>query len=537
MKTTFTPANLSTRNEYIILFLILVIAIAVRLYVINYDLPFVYDQDEPLFVTYALSMLKNRDLNPHWFGAPASTTMYLLALVYAGIFGVGRVTGIFQSAEDFRNLYYSNPTVFYVSGRIISAVFGVATIWLVYKLGRRLFGSAAGLIAAAMVTICPIHILLSQQVRMDMPMTFFIMLAFWYCLNILEHQDWTSYLLAGFFTGLATISKYPAIVFSVSIAITHFLATPLKRWSDHRKLLGSALACVTGAFVGSPFVFLDFRTVLKNVIHEARPEHLSATGEGLLRNFIWYVKDPLPNALGIIGLILAVIGLFLCLSSKQKSRWVLISFPILFLLFISSLSLRWERWILPVVPFLTLLTAFALTYLVELWRRRVSRGVALSGAALLLLILFVPLLKSSIKHVRETAGPYTSSVTRNWMLDHLKGSRVLVEAYGPHLPANDFTVFVVNEAGQLVEAAILGGEAEPGWEVGRVKDLGNIRSQGIDYVLITGYYQHFLDEKGKYPAQVQNYERLINESKLVYDIQSSPGVSRGPRVRVLQLTR
>src|SRR6185436_11699624 len=168
MKTTLTLASLSIRNEYLILFLILIAAIAVRLYAINYDLPFVYDQDEPMFVQHALSMLKNRDLNPHWFGPPASTTMYLLALVYGTIFGVGRIIGTFQSAEDFRNLYYSNPTVFYLSGRIISAVFGVATIWLVYKIGRRLFGSATSLIAAAVVTLSPIHILLSQQVRMDM---------------------------------------------------------------------------------------------------------------------------------------------------------------------------------------------------------------------------------------------------------------------------------------------------------------------------------------------------------------------------------
>lgn len=537
MKTTSTPADLSTRNEYLILFLILIFAIVIRLYSINYDLPFVYDQDEPMFVQHALSMLKNRDLNPHWFGPPASTTMYLLAVVYGAIFGVGRVIGTFQSAEDFRNLYYSNPTAFYLSGRIICALFGVATIWLVYKLGRRLFGSATGLMAAAILTLSPIHLLLSQQVRMDMQMTFLIMLAFWYCLNILEKHDWTSYLLAGFFTGLATVTKYPAIVFSVSIAITHFLATPLKRWSEHRKLLGSGLACVGGAFIGSPFVFLDFRTVLKDVIQEARPEHLSATGEGLLRNFIWYAKGPLPNALSLIGLLLAVVGLLLCLRSQQKSRWVLISFPILFLLFISALHLRWERWVLPAVPFLGLLAAFATTYFFDLLRRRFSRRVALTAAAVLLVVLFVPLLRSAISYARETAGPYTSSLARQWMLDHLKGSRVLIEVYGPRLPVNDFKVFAVDEAGQLVEAPPLGDTAEPGWEIGRVKDLADFRSRGIDYVLLTGYYEHFLDEKEKYPTQVLKYEQLMNESNVVYEVQSSPGVSRGPRVRILQLKR
>jgi hypothetical protein len=192
---------------------------------------------------------------------------------------------------------------------------------------------------------------------------------------------------------------------------------------------------------------------------------------------------------------------------------------------------------LPAVPFLALLSAFAAVYLIGVLRSRFSRGVVVSGATVLLLVLFVPLLRHSIAYVRETAGPYTSSLARNWMLDHIKGSRVLVEVYGPRLPTNEFMTFVVDEKGQLVEGAIRGSNAEPGWEIGRLQNLDDLTSHGIDYVLITGYYQHFLDEKEKYPAEVQIYERLMNESKIVYDVQSVPGVSRGPRVRILQLTR
>jgi hypothetical protein len=192
---------------------------------------------------------------------------------------------------------------------------------------------------------------------------------------------------------------------------------------------------------------------------------------------------------------------------------------------------------LPAVPFFALLSAFAAVYLIGVLRSRFSRSVVFLGATVLLLVLFVPLLKNSIAHVRETAGPYTSSLARNWMLNHIKGSRVLVEVYGPRLPANEFKTFMVDETGHLVEAKILGSNAEPGWDAGRLQNLDDLRSRGIDYVLMTGYYQHFLDEKEKYSGQVQTYERLMNNSKIVYDIQSVPGVSRGPRVRILQLTR
>ncbi len=169
--------------------------------------------------------------------------------------------------------------------------------------------------------------------------------------------------------------------------------------------------------------------------------------------------------------------------------------------------------------------------------KRFDRRVAFSAAAVLLVALFVPLVRSSISQAQEISGPYTSTLARQWMTDHLKGSRVLVEVYAPRLPASDFKVFVVDETGELSEAEILGRNAEPGWEIGRVKELADVSARNIEYVVMTGYYQHFLDEKERYPNEVKNYERIMSQGKLVYDVQSIPGVSRGPRVRIFQLSQ
>ncbi len=528
---------LSNHRPMIGLFAILAVALALRAYGIRHDLPFVYDQDEPMFVTRALTILKNQDLNPHWFGPPATTTIYLLALVYALIFAGGIVVGIFRSPEEFKNLYYSDPTVFYLSGRLVSVLFGIAAIWLVYKIGRRLFNPATGIIAAAILAISPIHISLSQQVRMDTQMAFLILLAYWFCLNILEKGDWTSYLLAGFFTGVATVTKYPAIVFSLTIALSHVLRARSLRLTEQRRLIGSAAACVIGAFSCSPFLFLDFRTVLKDVIQEARPEHLAATGEGLPLNILWYLRGPLPHSLSVAGLALALIGIVLCLTSRDKARWTLVSFPIFFLLFISSLSLRWDRWILPVIPFMGLLAAFAITHISSMLLKRFDRRVALAATAVLLIAVLIPMLRSSILQARETSGPYTSTLARQWMLDHIAGSRVLIEVYAPPLPASDFKVFVVDEKGDLAAARVAGSYSAPDWEIGRLKDAGTLAAQNIQYFVMTGYYQNFLNEKAKYPHEVATYEALMRRGELVYDVEATPGKSRGPRVRIFKLNQ
>ena len=43
-------------------------------------------------------------------------------------------------------------------GRVVSAVFGVATVFLVYKAGKVLYGTSAGLIAALFMALMPYHV-------------------------------------------------------------------------------------------------------------------------------------------------------------------------------------------------------------------------------------------------------------------------------------------------------------------------------------------------------------------------------------------
>ena len=127
-----------SRYSRIILISILVIGFLIRLYGINWGLPYLYDPDEPIFVQLAGNILADRNLNPHWFGAPATTIIYMLAGLYTLIFLMGRGLGIFASSEDFAALYFQDPTIFYLSGRLISAVFGIATIVIIYLIGTRI---------------------------------------------------------------------------------------------------------------------------------------------------------------------------------------------------------------------------------------------------------------------------------------------------------------------------------------------------------------------------------------------------------------
>ena len=58
-------------------------------------------------------------------------------------------------------------------GRILSAAFGIATIVVVYRLGALLYGRRAGFVAALFISVMPYHVVVSRQVLLDAPMTFF----------------------------------------------------------------------------------------------------------------------------------------------------------------------------------------------------------------------------------------------------------------------------------------------------------------------------------------------------------------------------
>ena len=57
--------------------------------------------------------------------------------------------------------------------RFVVAAMGVATVYLVYELGKLLYGSRTGLVAALLMALMPYHVVVTRQVLLDGPMTLF----------------------------------------------------------------------------------------------------------------------------------------------------------------------------------------------------------------------------------------------------------------------------------------------------------------------------------------------------------------------------
>jgi len=74
--------------------------------------------------------------------------------------------------------------------RLLSALTGILTLPLLFVVGRRLFGSAAGAAAALIGAVAPIHIALSQSARGYTLLAFLSLLSLWLLYEAWGHGGW-----------------------------------------------------------------------------------------------------------------------------------------------------------------------------------------------------------------------------------------------------------------------------------------------------------------------------------------------------------
>jgi 4-amino-4-deoxy-L-arabinose transferase-like glycosyltransferase len=529
-----------------LLLLIFTVALLLRLWGIDAGLPYIYDPDEPIFVSNSMQMLSSLDLNPHWFGHPGATTLYSLLAIYLLLYGGGRLLGTLPSREAFVASYFADPSLAYLSGRLLSLAFGLGCILLTYWIARRLFDRWTALLAAAFVALSPPLVEYARLVRADLQLTFFLLAAFWFCLDIFQRGRWRDYLLAGGMTGLAIAAKYPGAFFVPILALAHFLRRPFA-WRQQPKLVGAGLACLGALALASPFLFLEASEALAGLVSEARPLHLGATGNGLFDNLAWYLRQPVVESFTILGVIFLAVGGAYCLASRKKEQLLLVAFPLLFTILLSYLNLRWTRWLLPALPFLAIVVAvgvFGSAKTVErLARRQGWRGA--QQAAWLALAISVPLLllaRADLAQGRELSGEDTRTTARGWILAHVPaGSRVLSEVYTPQLPREAYHYYRIQNGAvvPLELAAYPHADYRANFEwtdaAGKIENTRQICELGIDYVILSNTSERYLAEQERYPEIVATYQDIFALGRVVYEISPKPGLNPGPRLRVVRV--
>ena len=278
-----------------IVFLVLLLALSVRLLGITYGLPHVFFPDEAVLVNHAMAF-GTGDLNPHSFIYP-SLYMYVLFSIYGITYVGGRLSGVFGSTDDFIRLFFTDATVFYLPGRLIAALSGVASVWMVYNLGRRAYNSQVGLIAAAILAFSVLHVNYSHFVKTHVPAGLLVIITVGLAWTIYDGRNsWRRYCLAGATAGLAASTVYHAGFVLIAVFTAHWLCW--RKHTDGRlldpKLLGAAAASLAAFVLTTPFAVLDWPTFLSDLTATGAVYHAG----GVLERGIFYPFTSLLSTFG-----------------------------------------------------------------------------------------------------------------------------------------------------------------------------------------------------------------------------------------------
>jgi len=261
-----------------LVWVIVTIAVCLRIAGIGYGLPLLYNGDEHTWIMRAHNMAFVPQPNPGWYGAPASTLFYPLSILFA-IYGA-IVTVISWFDSSYTPDLHREAQAFYYIARTFTVLTGAAILLPVYailtKLKVSLLWSAFALLV---ITVTPRMLDFAIITRMDSLQAFFILLCLLYVMKGIESLKPRDFVISGIFVGLAATSKYPGVVVSgtIFIALVHLvvqrkitLATGL-RWLRY-----AAVASLAAAFFSAPFLFFQFYLTIKNVLFEARSQQVGA---------------------------------------------------------------------------------------------------------------------------------------------------------------------------------------------------------------------------------------------------------------------
>ena len=457
-----TPGE-ATRSRTVVLALaaVLLLGAAIRLWGLFHDLPFSYYGDELHLMKRSMAM-GTGDLNPHWFHKPA-LFMYLWLFAYGLYFLVGRVTGQFGSTAEFGAHFLSDPGPFLLIGRLVVLLAGVAAVYVVYRIARRVYdsdkaGLAAGLVAAVLAPM----VASSQNMKTDVPAGLMIALAVLAYLRTRDDARLRPLLVAGLLAGAAMGTHYYGIVL-----VPAFLAMELwngltRRFPWRQVILRGALVpalFVAGFFVTSPYNLLDptwSRATFKQLENTFFPEPEQVLFEpdskvvyepgssealgGATADYFRVLTS--PKGLSLPLTVLALLGLGAALANRE-TRWygLLVSIPLLVYFFAAVTVAAYHvqpRHLNAIFPLLaTLVWPGAL-----LLARLVPAASLRSRLALALVVLAVlPTAAEAARRNVQITRRDSRLESYRWIVASLpRDERILLDDYGPTLQPNPASV-------------------------------------------------------------------------------------------------
>jgi len=315
-----------------------------------------------------------------------------------------------------------------VPGRYVDAFFGVGTIVLVFQLGRLLYGRRVGALAALPLAVMPYHVIITRQILLDGPMTFFATAAL-ACLAAMGRTGQSRWLVAaGSCLGLASLTKETAVILIVPVFV--FLSLVPRFWKPARHLISGA-AAVTVLALTYPVV-----TAASGGARSGQSYLLWQLSRRPNHDLLFYLTA-VPAAMGVLLLVSAALGLVLL---RRRSSWrevLLLAWIVVPFVFFEVWPVKGFPYLVLLAPALAVLATRSLVALIDLKpRTRLTVWSGVFVSAVLVVSLLVPsvraVLEPSASGLAGSGGSPGGREAGLWVDAHLPGGARLM-TLGPSM--------------------------------------------------------------------------------------------------------
>ncbi|MCX8072082.1 MAG: DUF2298 domain-containing protein [Candidatus Binatia bacterium] len=400
-----------------------VLAAAVRFPAIEWDQRHFFHPDERA-VAFAIQRISFTQikLDPDWF-AYGTLPIYL-----------NRALAEILSLVDPQATSYDDIII---NGRRLTAFLGTLTVLVLIRLGARLYDPAVGALAGFLLAGAVLHVQNSRFLTVDVPLTFFVLLALAQLVWAAEKGAWRSFLLAGAGIGLAMATKFSATPLFLPLAVVGLLRWRREGqlWPNVAKVFAATFVAGATFAIAQPYALLNFSRYAHDILEQSN----MVRNAGLFPYTNQYMHTPkyiyeltqlvlwcMAPALGLAAVWAATVRPAFAWRSGRAAEWVLLSWVVPFFLVTGWFEVKFPRYLLPTYPVLCLWAAEWLLRQYRSgmqWRRLLLPLVLAGNTAALLAFLSI------------YTRPHTVRTASEWFYRNIPaGAKVLSQDWDEGFP-------------------------------------------------------------------------------------------------------
>jgi hypothetical protein len=359
---------MSDKSEVYLVSLILLVSLFANAYGIIWGLPSRWNVDEPVATT--LRMMGEKTLMPvndpmhptlHYFFLMA---FFLPLLMVLRLFNYPLEDVIAAGQISWIHLSLKHPdfaTMVYVIARLSSCILGTATVFMTYKIGKRIFGSRVGLLSAGFLAITMGFVGVCHTAKSTSLVLFLSTLAVYLGLKALDNHNFKKYFcLSAFVAGLSLSTKYSGGILLLPLGVMFLISKHKAGYLFHLSVIRHAVlgvgAYVSGILIGMPAIVVHSHHFWRGLM--AYEQRYTSSGGDFLSAFLSRLAgygEVLSNTFGLPLFVFVFIGLFYVgiKHFREAPVKIILSLVIPYLLTMSWFSRPpTTKYVILVVPFL-----------------------------------------------------------------------------------------------------------------------------------------------------------------------------------------